>query len=113
MTSLIENVKGKLLTEDTAIHKRGAENWTELYKYKLKTDASILNSEDDMENRETGDSPIIKAEVERAVRMLKDGKSPGVGSIPAEILKHVGPGIIDTLTALCQKTWNSWQWPKD
>ena len=30
--------------------------------------------------------------------MLKDGKSPGVDNIPAKILKHGGPGIVDTLS---------------
>ena len=43
-----------------------------------KTDASILRSGDDVENRETGDSPMYKEEIEKALRMLKDGKSPGV-----------------------------------
>ena len=33
---------------------------TELYNYKLKTDANISKSEDNIENRETGDSPILK-----------------------------------------------------
>ena len=50
--------------------------------------ARILKSEDDVENRETGDSTILKQEVEKAVRMLKDGKSSGVDNIPAEILKQ-------------------------
>ena len=49
------------------------------------TDASILKSADDVENRETRDSPILKKEVEKAVRMLKDERSPGVDNIPAEI----------------------------
>ena len=40
-------------------------------------DAGILRSEDDVENRETGDAPILKEEPEKAVRMPKDGKSPG------------------------------------
>ena len=66
--------------------------------YKLKTDANILRSGDDVENRETGDSSVLKEEVEKALGMLKDGKSPGVDNIPAYILKHGGPGIIDALT---------------
>ena len=68
----------------------------ELYNYQLKTVASSLKSEDDVENRETSDSPIHKERVEKAVRMLKDGKSPGVDNIPVEILKRGGPGIIDS-----------------
>ena len=34
-----ENAKGKLLTEDKAIHKQWTEYCTEPYNYKLKTDA--------------------------------------------------------------------------
>ena len=70
-TNLIENAKSELLTENKAIHKRWTEYCTELYNYKLKTDASILESEDDVENRETGDSPILKEEVEKAVTVAE------------------------------------------
>ena len=49
-----------------------------------KTDANVLRSGDDVENRETGDSPILKEEVEKAARMLKDGESPGGDNIRAE-----------------------------
>ena len=45
--------------------------------------------------------------------MLKNGKSPGVDNISAEILKYGGPGVINALTAVCQKIWTSGQWPKD
>ena len=45
----------------------------------------------------------LKEEVEKAVRMLKDGKSPGVDNVAAEILKYAGPDIIDTLTIVCEK----------
>ena len=38
-----------------------------------------------MENR---DSPILKEEVEKAVRMLQDGKSPVVDNIQVDLLKH-------------------------
>ena len=51
---------------------------------------------------ETGDSPILQEEVDKVVKMLKNGKSPVVDNIQAEILKHGGPDIIDTLAVLCQ-----------
>ena len=70
-----------------------------MYNYKLKTDANILRSGEDVENRETGHSPILNEEVEKAVQMLKDAK--------AEILKRTGPGIIDALTVVYQKIWSS------
>ena len=76
-------------------------------------DGIILQSGDGVENREPGDSPILEEEVEKAVRMLKDGKAPGVDNIPAEILKHGGPSILDTLTIVCQQIPTSRQGPKD
>ena len=48
-----------------------------------------MKDEDDVENRETGDKPILKEEVQKVVRMMKDGKLPGVGNIPAEALTPV------------------------
>ena len=53
-----------------------------------------------------------KEEVENAIWMPKNGKSPGVDDIPAEILKHGGPrDIKNALTVVCQKNWTSGQWP--
>ena len=54
---------------------------------------------------ETGEAPILKEEVEKAVWMLKNNKSPRVDNIPAEALKHGGPGTIDALTIVSQKNW--------
>jgi len=42
-----------------------------LYNYQLKTDANILKDTGKIENRETGESPILKEEVEKAIQMLK------------------------------------------
>ena len=67
-TNVFENAKGKLLTYDKALHKRWTEYCTELYNYKPKTDVTILRSGDDVENRETGDSPIFKEELEKSGR---------------------------------------------
>ena len=71
VANLIENAMGKLLAEDKASHKRWTKYCTELHKYKLKADASILKREE---------------EVEKAVQMLKDGKLLGADNITARIL---------------------------
>ena len=61
--------------------------------YKLKTDANIWKNEDDIENREAGEAPILKEEVEKAIHMPKNGKSPGVDNISAEILRRCHQGL--------------------
>ena len=55
-TKLIENAKGKFLTEEKAIHKRWTEYGTELCNYQLIIYANKLKSEDKLENRERGNS---------------------------------------------------------
>ena len=44
----------------------------------------------------------LKEEVEKAVGMLKNAKSPGVDNIPAEVLNDGGPGVTHALTVICQ-----------
>ena len=84
---LIENANTKLLTEETAIHKRCTEYYTEMCNSKLKTYANILNNVDKIENREKREAPVLKEEEEdKAVRMLKNDKILGVDDIPAKVL---------------------------
>ena len=56
-----------------------------------KTDQYVEKKKTRLVNREIGEAPILKDEVEKAIRMLKKDKSPGVENIPAEILKYGGP----------------------
>ena len=65
-----------------------------------------------MEVRENG-SPIMKDEVEAAVRNLKSGKSSGTDNVPAELVKYGGEDVVSFMTALCQKIWLEKKWPKE
>ena len=56
---------------------------------------------------------MLQEEVEEAVRSLKAGKSPGVDNVPGELVKHGGEKMMKALTALCQKIWNTKEWPKE
>uniref|UniRef100_A0A3Q2XUJ7 Reverse transcriptase domain-containing protein n=1 Tax=Hippocampus comes TaxID=109280 RepID=A0A3Q2XUJ7_HIPCM len=55
--------------------------------------------------------PILREEVEAAVRALKKGKAAGVDNIPGELVQAGGQAMIDTLTILCNKIWQSGEWP--
>ncbi|KAL8578281.1 hypothetical protein ACOMHN_005672 [Nucella lapillus] len=48
-----------------------------------------------------------------AVRSQKDDKSPGMDNIPAELLKHGGPKLLKALTTICQRIWDTKQWPAE
>ena len=55
--------------------------------------------------------PILREEVEAAVKALKMGKSAGVDNIPAELVQAGGEAMIDSLTTICNKIWKTGEWP--
>ena len=58
-----------------------------------------------------GDFPILKDEVESAIRELKDGKVAGVDNISGELIKNGGESVIKLLTKICNKIWQTGEWP--
>ena len=55
--------------------------------------------------------PILREEVEAAVKARKMGKSAGVDNIPAELVQAGGEAMIDILTTICNKIWKTGKWP--
>ena len=64
-------------------------------------------------SRATENLPVLREEVEEAVRNPKAGKSPGVDTIPSEVLKNGGETTTTVLTVTCQKIWETKEWPKE
>ncbi len=62
-------------------------------------------------DRHRDDHPILRREVEAAVQSLKKGKSAGVDNIPAELVKAGGEDVITVLTTICNKIWQTGEWP--
>ena len=55
--------------------------------------------------------PILREEVEIAVASLKKGKSAGVDNIPAELVQAGEETTIDVLTEICNRIWETGDWP--
>ena len=55
--------------------------------------------------------PILREEVEAAVKSLKKGKSAGVDNIPWELVQAGGEAMIDMLLTICNKIWQTGEWP--
>ena len=71
-------------------------------------DPSVLNCpQTDTED----DHPILRREVEAAVRSLKKGKSAGVDNIPVELVQAGGEDVITALTTICNRIWQTGEWP--
>ena len=45
--------------------------------------------------------PILREDLEAAVKALKMGESAGVDNIPAELVQAEGEAMIDILTSIC------------
>ena len=65
-----------------------------------------------IERHET-EPPILRSEVENAMKYLKNNKASGVDEISGEMLKEMGEEGIDFFHALCNRVWSSREWPKD
>lgn len=55
--------------------------------------------------------PPLTIEVEKALKRLKDGKSPGLDNIPAELFKNSGKFGLHVIHQLCIKIWMTNEWP--
>ena len=45
------------------------------------------------------------------MQSLKKGKSAGVDNIPVELVQEGGEDVITALTTICNKIWQTGEWP--
>ena len=107
-STTIQDKSGKYLTEENEILNRWTEYCSDLYNYETDGDPIVLDCPQipDEEHH-----PILREEVEAAVKALKMEKSAGVDNIPAELVQAGGEAMIDILTAICNKIWKTGEWP--
>ena len=104
----VQNRSGKCLTEERQILNRWTEYCSELYNYKTNGDPSVLNCP---QTDTVDDHLILRREAETAVQPLKKGKSSGVDNIPGEVVQAGGEDVITALTTICDKIWQTGEWP--
>ena len=92
------------MTERTGVLNQWTEYCSDLYNYELHPDTSLLES-NQTPTQEAESLPVLREEVEEAVRNLRAGRSPGVDNIPSELLKNGGDTTPTVLTVICQKIW--------
>ena len=101
-TTTIQDKDGKCLTEEQDILKRWSEYCSELYNFRATGDPEVLNVPPATDN---DNYPILREEVEAAVKLLKKGKSAGADNVPAERVQ--AEAMISALLTVCNKIW---QW---
>ena len=106
-TTTILDKAGKCLTEEQDVLNRWIEYCSELYTH-TTGDPKVLDVTPLINN---DIYPILRDEVEAAVKSLKKGKSAGVDNIPSELVQAGGEAMIDTLLITCNKIWQTGEWP--
>ena len=107
-TATMQYKDGKCLTEEQDILKRLSEYCSELYNYRATGDPEVLNVPPATDN---DNYPILREEVEAAVKSLKKGKSAGADNVPAELVQAGGEAMISALLTICNKIWQTEEWP--
>lgn len=106
-TCAIKNEEGIILTEINKVLCRWNQYCSSLYE-DVSTDLRVMPL-----NIQEKEPDILPMEIERAIKSLKPGKSPGKDGVPAELLKNCGHEGMKILTKICNIIWNSGQWPED
>ena len=60
---------------------------------------------------DTDNYPILREEVEAAVKSLEKRKSPGIDNTPGELVQAGGDAVISAFHKICNKIWQTGQWP--
>ena len=88
--------------------KRWTEYCSGLYAHTATGDPKVLDVPPPINN----DSyPILREEVEAAVKLMKKGKSTGMDNIPPELVQAGGEAMIDMLLIICNTIWQTGEWP--
>ena len=107
--NVIENKAGEILTNPDDVRNRWKEYCEELYNHKAITDKTLIGNM----NEENGNEelPILRAEVEEAIRSLKRNKAPGIDNIQAELIKEGGSDMVEILLKICNLSLKTGLWP--
>ena len=96
----------------TQSRTRREERWKEYTEELYKKDSRVMEEQNKTEAYEK-EPAILEGEVEWAIRQLKDNKAPGTDGIHIEMIKAGGDEMIKKITLLCNRIWETGEWPRD
>lgn len=94
-----------LLTEKKAILERWADHFNNVLNMPSSINDEAIARMPQVEINTSLAEPPTESEVQKAIKLLSNGKAPGSDSIPAEIYQAGGPVLVHKLTELFQTMW--------
>ena len=102
-----------LITEKEAILQRWAEHFDGVLNRPSSINEEAINRLPQVDMNESLAEPPTSKETLKAIDLLSSGKAPGADSIPAEVYKAGGPGLVEKLTELFCAMWSQKCIPQD
>ena len=103
----------ELITENDRIIERWKEHFKDLLNIEGTIEEEILNNLQREPAVPELDEEISMEELEKAIRSMSDGKSPGIDGIPSEVYKHAGDHIKAKLLELFNLCLNNGEVPQE
>ena len=111
---LIKDKQGNLLQTNEDILKRWTEYCSDLYKQEEAENAVVQELERISPPAAYGeDHGILLAEVEYALKRLKQGKRPEPDGVFAEVLQSGGDVLMSEIHKLCEQAWQEETIPEE
>ena len=86
--------------------KQDGRNILRLYKH----DTTL--SEEFVTRDNTREPSISESEITRAMKKVANGKAPGIDNIQIEVFKAGRDEAIAIITKICNKIWDTTEWPR-
>ena len=103
----LKNKSGEDITSQDEVKAR----WKEYTEALYMKEPTLSSKHDEIAYPQ--EPAILTSEVQKAIREIKKGKSPGSDDIPIELLSATGEEGLRLMTRLCQEIWDTGDWPQD
>ena len=107
----INDKEGHTLSEPEEALRRWHEYGSSLFSFPESAEPKTKYSYE-VQSDEIEPLPLM-TEVEAAAMQLNSGKSPGLDTIPAELIKNSGEAGIKAIHYFCCEIWKQQKWPDD
>jgi len=105
----IKDKNGMTLSTKSKVIKR----WQQYCEKLMASDNDNTNTINQRELWDESEPPLLRSEIEMAIKRLRNHKAAGSDDIVAEMIKATTEKGVDIIHKICSKIWTTGEWPKD